>query len=257
MLALITAPPVILPGGRRLAPLKGAVRAVLEDVHPGCSVTAHAMAAVLELLSRALDKIFAASAAAWAVDESGPLLTSVHVLEGVAMAFPKDSGLSTLALVEMAKAAAKLEKGDESGGLTLSPALIGPGLVAAFGCDWSHVPVDGSALTACAAALEYLSAELWEISDNCARDHRRLSITAEDVLISVNNDSELSEFGLFEQQMKASAASLMFGRNCEEENFQWRSRDPAKDLAEFGWAVSEDSEPSGDFSGATAVAGSL
>jgi len=53
-----------MPGGKRLAPLADSVFKVLRQTHSDATPKAHAMAAVLELLARALDKVTAAAAAA-------------------------------------------------------------------------------------------------------------------------------------------------------------------------------------------------
>jgi histone H2A len=43
-----------------------------------------------------------------------------------------------------------------------------------------------------AAVLEYLVAEVLELSGNCARDHKRKRITPRDILLSIRGDDELS-----------------------------------------------------------------
>ena len=240
-----------MPGARRLAALGAADAAhrVLRQVHPEAAVRAHAMAAMLELLSRLLDKLAAAAAAAAA---GGPgAVTAAHMSAAVAAVLPGE--LAKHAEVEMGKAAAKAASGDPCAGLQLTPALLGPALTAALAASGAGVP-DAAASVAAAAALEYLCAEIWELTGSAARDRAQAAagggyvdtsaepIISDDLRGTILQDEELAKLSLFPPPAAAAAAAGGasgggVGLDCDEADFQWRSRDPGNDAAEFSWAA--------------------
>lgn len=240
-----------MPGARRLAALGAADAAhrVLRQVHPETAVRAHAMAAMLELLSRLLGKLAAGAAAAAAAGaEGGPgPVTVAHISAAVAAVLPGE--LAKHAKAEMVKAAVKVASGDPSAGLQLTPELLGPALSAALAASGAGDP-DAAASVAVTAALEYLCAEIWELTGSAARDRAQMAagggyvdtsaepIIPDDIRGIIVNDEELAKLGVFPPPTAAAAASGGGGGlDCDEADFQWRSRDPGNDAAEFGWAA--------------------
>lgn len=214
-------------------------------MHPNLPVTAHAMAAMLELLSRALDKVAAASITAWAAGGSGwHPLTAAHIRQGAVKMMP--GALSRYVLMDMDKAAAKVEVGDENGGLQFSSVLGDPALRAALAAASGRYglppPVpDASAVLVSTALIEYICAEIWELSGNEVRKRALGSggvldcpLVAEDIRKAITADEELADIGLFTPPSPATERRLI---DCDEADFKWRSHDPASDIADFGWAV--------------------
>ena len=214
-----------MPGALRLAAIGAAdaVRHVLCQVHPKATVRAHSMAAILELLSRLLDKLGAAARAARAAEGDLWPVSAAHISAAIVAVLPGE--LATHAESEVGKASAKVVSGDERGGLVMTTKLLRPAISAALTVPGANEP-DEKAMTAAAAALEYLCAEIWELAGSAAQDKLRsspggggcASTSAEPILIvpddlrrAILKDEELASLGLFRAPPAAATPGV---RGC-------------------------------------------
>jgi len=211
-------PPPAMPGGKRLAPLAGSVFKVLRQTHPDATPKAHAMAAVLELLARVLDKVIAAAAGSAA----GGVVTITAAAIKACMPMVVTGELGKHAMKEIIKAVEKFENGNKKAGLVFVPAHVVAMSASVGGLARA---LDSSRSRRCdGSCCEYLCAEVWELAGTRLKESAPKFVFADDVLTAICNDEELPD------------CFALTTSDCDDVVFQWYSRDPANDAVDFSWA---------------------
>ena len=162
---------------------------VLKQVHPDKGITADARSQVNNLLHQCLDKIIDAVSIIKKAPNADKTLTARDVQTAVRLTFPGE--LAKHAVGEGTKATTKAYSSTKTGskakkaGLQFPPSRVENVLRLRFD------RISDSAPVYVAGVLEYITAEIVEISGNAARDNGVQRLTPRHLFLAVHNDEEL------------------------------------------------------------------
>lgn len=169
------------------------IRKVLKQVHPDTGINSHAMININNMMHHVADKLIKRLDT---LKGNRSVLNSRDVQYSVRMEIPAELGRH--AVSELNKAVTRYtstESGDRNNRVTRTQRaglVFPPALVENILRDkMSYNRLGATAPVAMAGVLEYLAAEILELSGNSARDNNRTRITPRDVMLGIRNDGEL------------------------------------------------------------------
>ena len=167
------------------------IKRVLKDVHPGTGINGEALDLMNNLLLSFIKKL-CENASISLANAGKKTLSSREIQGAVRLVLPRELGKH--AVSEGTKAIIKWKTGgkgrqEKKAGLYFPVARTETLLRA---CMSSCPRVGAGAPVYTAAAVEYICAEILELSGNAARDMRRVRITPRHVMFAIKNDEELS-----------------------------------------------------------------
>ena len=164
---------------------------VLKQVHPDKGITADARSQVNNLLHQCLDEIINAVSIMKKSPKAEKTVTARDMQTAVRLTFPGE--LAKHAVSEGTKATTKAYSSTKTGskakkaGLQFPPSRVENVLRTLL----PGSRISDSAPVYAAGVLEYISAEILELSGNAARDNAALRISPRHVFLAVHNDEEL------------------------------------------------------------------
>lgn len=169
---------------------------VLKQVHPDTGISGSAMRASDELVHHIIRRIMMHANAARG---DRATITSRDIQTGVRLALPGElakhavsEGGKAVSKFATAKRTTKKQTKQELAGLQFSVSRVGNEMrKCTLGCKCRLAA--GSSVYL-AAVVEYLIAEILELSGNAARENKRTRITPRHIFLAIQNDEELSEF---------------------------------------------------------------
>lgn len=171
---------------------------VLKQVHPDTGISGEAMSAMDEIVHHSIRKIMHR---ANLVREGKATITSREIQTAVRLSVPGE--LTKHAVGEATKALAKFrththKKGDAKhskqslAGLQFSVSRVEREMrKCAAGCKCR---LSAEAPIYLAAVVEYLVAEILELSGNASRDNKRVRITTRHIFLAIGHDEDLAKF---------------------------------------------------------------
>lgn len=164
---------------------------VLKQVHPDTGLSKRAMEVMNDYCCHAFGEIL--REAVLLTEKSGKAtMTSREVQTGVRLCLPGE--LAKHAVSEGTKAVTKYNS-NPGGSKSVRAGLQFPvGRIHTAMKTKSRLRVGQGAPVYMAAVLEYLAAEVLELSGNAARDNRKCRIIPRHIMLAIRNDEELNKF---------------------------------------------------------------